>query len=296
MCALLSLCFIVTGCSALFNGKIYFSSNRFEGKDWRDNSGLCVLIGSGVKNLYRYLKSPCASFDGKKLIATTNEDNKTIVLVNLENASMKKYPMGRYAGSGNWFPNSSKIAYIASDGPVRNIYTYDFETGKEEKITNYTEEMRTIYSLSISPDGKNIVYDIRRTSKVGSGRFIKILNLKTNKEQILPFNGHHATWSPRGNTIALIGAHEEDGKSDRKILVRLYNVSKGTFKTLEKEGGEKAYLTTLDLVYSPDGRKIAYVRNEMNGRHTLWTMNSDGTNHRKILDDGYEILNINWSK
>ena len=65
-------------------------------------------------------------------------------------------------------------------------------------------------------------------------------------------------------------------------------------------------LDVFDLQYvrdpqiSPDGSQIVYVRTEMDimkdGRSsTLWTINSDGTNHQKLTSNNFNESNPRWS-
>lgn len=296
------LSIILTGCGSFFNGKIYFVSEEWKtGKTPQDNLGICVYDGHGVKKLYQGYTGASASPDGSKIIAHVINSNKEFVIIDPKNNVITKcqIPYETIIGT-RWFCDNKKIAYVGSDRAdmktaVYNIYTYDLKTKHVEKITSYTEINKNISSIALSPDDNYIAYTIQLGQDIWSGRIVKIINIKTKQEEDLPFSADGLTWSPDGKTIAMSGIYSYKGKKEFGNRVILYDIKSKTYKKLNKPGGEKAYMWESDLVYSPDGKKIAFVRNENNSIRTLCVMNSDGTNRKKIHSSRY-IAHVSWSK
>jgi Tol biopolymer transport system component len=87
------------------------------------------------------------------------------------------------------------------------------------------------------------------------------------------------TWSPDGKWVALQlwGGYEPDqghGAKATNLGIWALNLENGTYKKL----AEGAFSPD----WSPDGRKIAYDRRPSDGISTLWLMNADGSNERKL--------------
>ncbi len=288
---------ILSGCGMSSQGKIYFTSNEWSGgKTAQDNLGTCVYDDGRVKKLYRNYIAPSVSLDGSKLIATINFDRR-VAVVDFKNNSVKEYTIANNTIMGyNWFPGNKKVAYAGSDRTnikttVWNVCTFDLETEKIEKITSYTEINHTIRSIALSPDAKYIVYSFQLGQEAGTGQVVKIINIETKEEEELPFNANSLCWSPDGKTIAMQGIYKKEYGS--RIII--YDIKSKTYKKLDKPGGDKAYMWESDLAYSPDGKKIAFVRNENSGMRTLCVMNADGTNRQKIHSSRY-IASVSWSK
>jgi len=300
---------IMSGCGSAQNGKIYFMSNRFSGKIAKENTGTCVYENGKVMPLFRYYRCPGVSKDGRMLVALIANKRKTIAVADLQTNEVKEYPLANSsAGKYEWVPNdNNRFVYVGAEyegeeKPLRleeyiwNLYIFDLKTKKIEKITSYAEKGKRISSFSIAPDGKRIIYCIEKTPKAGSGVWVKISSLQTKEEEILPFISFEVAWSPNGNIIALQGIHVTDKKREGGSRIILYNIKTKEYKKLDKPGGDKAYLWESDLTYSPDGKKIAFIRHENNGRKTLWTMNADGTGRKIILNDGYYKGYLSWTK
>ncbi|RLV60816.1 amidohydrolase [Parashewanella curva] len=98
--------------------------------------------------------------------------------------------------------------------------------------------------------------------------------------QSVDINVNEGTWmnvsvSPDGNNIVF------------DLLGDIYQmpINGGKAKRLVK-----GIAWQMQPVYSPDGKSIAYTSDE-NGGDNIWVMDADGSNHRKVTDETFRLLN-----
>jgi len=291
----------VSGCGTkkISEEKIYFFSNRFGGKHYTENSGTCLFENGEVKRLFRHYWFPRATHDGTKLVAAVSGTKKTIAIVDLKTGIEKRKALEHSPQDFCWFSNDfSKLLYIGYDvvsekERIFNIYVHDLLTSNEDKLTNVKDVGSNIYSVSCSPDGKRIVYSVDKSRAYDSGRFVKIMDIETKTEQVIPFSAGNVAWSRNADIILLWGIYWDGDVRKFGSRTIVYNIKTKTYKKLEKP---EEYFMESDYAFSPDGKKLAYVRHENNGRKTLWTMNIDGTDRKRLLNDKYHISKLSWTK
>jgi len=291
----------LAGCGSNIKGKIYLSSGRFGeyGEPGESRRGICVYQNGRVKKLYRHYTKPAPTKDGKKMIAATMVENKIIVkLIDLMTGKIKDLEFPHSVSQFSWFPDNKKIAYIGGDvlnrfDYIANIYLMDLETMQEEQITFYKDINRRIFPMVVSPDGKHLLYSIAKGDTDDKLDVVKLINLETRTEETLPFSAGAFDWSPDGRKIVLYGIYSYKGENEYGPRTIIYDVATRKYTKLPRSTEDlgEAYYT-----FSPDGSKIAYIRHEKSGRQTMWTMNADGTNRKKILDDGYQLSYLTWTK
>jgi len=280
--------------------KIYCMTGFFDGKTANEKTGTSVFENGKIKNLYRYYKTPAITKDGKKLAAFHGERKDTLVVKNLETGVSGEYKINNISIMDfEWNPvNQNEIYYVGGDYDesqkkhLFNIYKYSLLEQKKVKITNLTILDRRISDFSISPDGKKIAYSV----SLPKHSAVKILNVESGEEKQIPFSTRNLDWSPDGKTIAISGIYYDSVRTEYGNRIIFYDVKADTYRQIEKPGGDKAYLWISDLEYSPDGKKIAFVRHENSGAKTLWVMNADGTNRKKIHPGGGYILDLSWTE
>ena len=271
-----------------------------QGESAEAELGTCVYNHGIIKPLFRYLLVPSGSHNGQKLVAYVY-NSKYIALVNLKNNQMQKFYLPNISINGFcWFPDDKKILYVGCEKVdnllyISNLCTFDFETKKTEKITSYTTPCR-IPSFALSPDGKRIVYGLITSDMPSSDMLVNIIDIDAKKEEVIPFHGFDFAWSPDGKTIAMYGRYSGNDRVENGGRIILYDVATKTYKRLDKPGGDNAYMRESNLSYSPDGKYIAFVRNENDSKRTLWMMDSDGTHRRLLIGNRRFILHVNWSR
>ena len=310
----LSVIFLLNGCgdngvrrNSDFKGKIYFKSNRFGGETYLDNTGTCYYDGRNVHKLYKDKWFPKISRNGEKLIScdliNRRMENGKFSIVDLLSKKNTNYVIPLVILRFEWMPDNKRIGVVGYDekdgkkNKLFNVYIFDSETSGLMKITNNTLPKVFIHSFSFSPDGKKVVYGIRRTQDPKDGQIVKILDIETGQEEEIPFSSGHVAWSPDGKTIAMAGTYyEPDGEMSAGSKLMFYNLEDGSYKVLPKDEGNGQYQWESKLCYSPDGEKLAFLRTEISGAKTLWMMDSDGTNREKLVYDGYQIGDLSWSE
>ena len=224
---------------------------------------------------------------------------RKIALINLENKKEEQHEVPFMPMKFNWFPDNKSIAIVGFEGsdawnPTENIYLYSTETHKITKISNYPEgEKNRIHSMCISDDGKSIIL-----ATSGSDRRIKVLklNIVTKGITTLPFVAFALASMPNRNTVAISGKEISDADRHVPCVIFLYDLDTGQYKKVNIAENLNDFQWIESMSFSPDGKKLAYVRVENPGAKTLWTMNIDGSNKRELISENYFITNLNWTE
>jgi len=109
---------------------------------------------------------PTFSPDGKNIVFEQKRGDKTDILImpaaggtpqQITDDSDQDWPH-------SWSPDGKKIAFAGLRDGVWNVWSVSAETGKEKKITPYTQMNHYVRYPSWSPDGKHIVYEFGETT------------------------------------------------------------------------------------------------------------------------------------
>ncbi len=291
---LLSIFF--SGCGSNIQGKVYFQSNRFplKDKDYSTKNGISVYRNGVVKNLYQGCASPAVTKNDDKLIAYVGKETGKIALFDTRKGSSEFIRIPLTALRFSWFPDNKRVAMAGHEKnkgykeQIYNIYILNTETGETENITDYEGNKRfVIYDVSVSRDGKLIAF----TCDEGERFSVKVINVEDKSIEGLPFSVGNVEWSPTSNILAMSGKPVEEKGTRTTVIIYDYETKK--YKKIPREDN---YQWVSEMSFSPDGKKLAYIRDENDGRKTLWTMNVDGTKRRQLIDGHYLIKSINWTE
>jgi Tol biopolymer transport system component len=200
---------------------------------------------------------------------------QTKIFVMNADGSGQRNLAGTLGGDGHpaWSPDGQQIAFSRTKASTRGLYVMSAEGSGQRRVT---QEAIHVWGASWSPDGRQLVF----SSGVGDpGNFnIYVVNVDGSGQQQLTNNrGQDPAWSPDGQTIA---------------FTRYVRAKVGGFHGWQKElhvmnadGSEQRKLTPLattgSYVWSPDGRRIAFVSNR-DGNHEVYVINIDGSGLRNL--------------
>lgn len=280
--------------------KFYFTANLWPGKTFKTNRGSCVYDGKKTSKLYRYQVLTRVTEDGKKLIAFTPDHGKEVELVDLETKEMKKYKFDTYPTRFRWFKDKRRVLYSGGDPGTgwdisENIYIFDTKTGKHEKITHHkTDEdgRHSMFDIDLSPDEKKVVFSGYKEKRDYTAR-VRILDLETGGEEALPLSATAVAWA-KDNTIIIYGIYNDyKGTVEGGSRFILYDP---VAKKITKFPRDKSISLLRSITSSPDGKRVAYIKNENNGSLTVRSMKNDGTDHRLEWVPKYYLRDLNWTR
>ena len=196
-------------------------------------------------------------------------------------------PDTRYPGlllfCGVWSPNGARLACegFGLDDPSRTgVYTLRAADGGDlQQVTS--DPTGDDCPSDYSPNGKRLV--VTRANETTYALYtVKVDG--TESRQITPdgmeFNFCNGNWSPQGNEI-VFSAHVPNGDYHSSIWV-VHSDGSGLrqLPIVGPCGGPFADPTTFGCfnpVWSPDGKKIAFGRNQDDAQRDLYTVNADGS-------------------
>ncbi len=188
------------------------------------------------------------------------------------------YNMGPNIDRSQISPDGQFTAYVAGEGNEKSIYVKD---NSGERAIEIFKGLKDVTSLRWSPNGNEIFFSaIDNNSSISSYIIPKL----GGKRRELKYIGY-GCWSPDGNLIA--------GFRPSMKSISIIN--------RETDEVEKTIELTMDIGWvwdidwSPNGDEILFLTSNDAHKYSLWTINSDGTQQQKILDEDRSIYSARWS-
>ena len=236
------------------------------------NQTTCITMripsggGDAVKLTDYFTQHARCSPDGKFLVFDA-EFGSVIQICSSEGGSPirivpESIPI-KHSGMPCWSPDGKFITFH-SNGV---IWTLELANGNFRKI--FEMDGKLVAPFDWTPDGKNIIADIRDTIDPGETDIWKIpLNANKDEAKQLTFlNGYQVepNISPDGSMIVFMSW------KDRKSSMSLFIIS--------SDGGEPVQITykqghEAEASWSPDGKKIAF-SSTRSGHWNIWVMEPD---------------------
>lgn len=189
-------------------------------------------------------------------------------------------------GMPSFAPVGNDVAFSwGGMGPTENLDVYRTTAGAPRRLTENPEPDRW---PAWSPDGKQILFfrggRVAGYYLVGADGGPERELVRVGEEPILN-GGRPHDWWPGGKRI-LYWEHEESGHR---------------LKSLDLRTGERKVMVTGEPyvqhpAVSPDGRWIAFVLGPGTFAHDLYVMRSDGSERRRLTEDGAWIGGITWTR
>jgi len=250
----------------------------------KDKYHLCreVLWSSnGEKIIYPRVNMPKKFISEVNLSEIEKREFSEVVMINLIEKSRIKLLKKKYFISDiSWFPNKEKI--IFKGGWRKNtIYSFDISQKKLKKLVDYRLIGENVYSLSLSSNGKNIVFQAHDES----GKYkIYIMNLKEKKVKRLTDNFPETiemlpVWSPVDNWIAFEEINPKNKNSNSYHLIVLINPNTKEYHKISLPKG-----ILIDKInFSPDRKKIIF--GTVPGENAdIFTIDIDGKNLKNLTN------------
>jgi len=172
--------------------------------------------------------------------------------------------------------NPSDFAAAAVSPP--RIYMLDMQTKEVAPLLADSQKLGT--DPHWSADGKWLAY--LAPDRGG----VVVFNLESGAETLYPtLTGEVGAWDTQRNVLMMSEAHELDSKQiDHLFLVDPVG------QTRRDMSGEASLVQDNAPAWSPDGKWIAFRRNELTGERQsltkqLWIMRADGTDARPLTGD-----------
>jgi dipeptidyl-peptidase-4 len=189
----------------------------------------------------------------------STKKNLTVELASVKNALIEPS-----ISEIEWSPDGSKITYFRKKGEDNQLFSFDIKTRKEHMLFDPTSEKFKLSSYEWSPKSDSIILQ--------SETDLWLFDVKSGKKKQLTKDGDEeecVAFSPAGDRIGFV----------KKNNLYTVNIDNGKIQQLTKDGSDKILNGKLDWVYeeelsirgtnrgyewSPDGKKIFYVRLDEN--------------------------------
>lgn len=234
------------------------------------------------------------SHDGKKIALTVFENgvHRLYVTDKTGGTPLLLASGSAYCGYAGWSPDDSKVLFMKGDAPTKwAIYVVDSD-GKNEK--RLTPGDRSLYPCWF-PDGKTIAFI---SAEVNDAGIYTMQADGSDRKMIAPRINFYTglSVSPAGDKICLttsgwemptnIWVMNADGSNLKNLIAGPDHFTENDEMWGESNGNP---------VWSPDGKKIAYV-SSVTSRSEIYVINSDGTNDRRLTNTGKFNSSPSWSK
>ncbi len=263
--------------------KIVFHSNRTGFSD-REGSNVQIFVIDLATNNVEQLTTgpgrhvdPVWSPDGSMIMYGVGDDEtRDLFVMNADGSDPRRLTNDDAANyHARWFPDSSGIIFDSNrdHDPAdritnREIYTMNLDGTGLTRLTNYSDWDTFAW---ISPDGSQIVWR-RVVENFDDSRNAEIFVMDRDGSNIrrltdTPAFDSYAVWSPDGESILFSSNRDEDHYEDFNMYL------------MNPDGSNLRKITeTIDEVeqirgrFSPDGKRIVYNRQYMDGRIEIHIM------------------------
>lgn len=230
---------------------------------------------------------PQVSFRGKIIFYSDLDGDEEIYLLT-KNRLEKLTDNNWNDECPKWSPDGKKIAFAADPQGKFEIYEMDVKSHTITQVTKGLQNPIGYAGHAWSPNGNKIAYTVERHRGIFKRNWLEEIDLRTKKtKKLLPdFSGHHGIpdYSPVEPLLSFTGKR-----------TRGWDAAMHNFQTNESyflaEGGKscRAY-------FSPDGKKLAFVSAEADGKTDIWLMNPDGSSKKRltVMEETHEYF-PSWS-
>ncbi len=201
---------------------------------------------------YAYVASP----DGTRLAYNT-EDVLTVASIDGTDARSLQVPEGLSGYGPRWSPDGTKLVYqqnkgAVDPGDVGNLFVEDLSSGRRTQLTHLELGSANWWFLSpsFSPDGRNVIFDMARSSFDSKTRDVWSVPVSGGESTLVLRNASFPMYFPDGSEIAFVSPLPSPALGGSSISIA---DAQGTRRTLVE-----ANIEIWAPQMSPDGSRIAY--------------------------------------
>lgn len=189
-------------------------------------------------------------------------------------------------------PDGRKLAFVwaKEDGGRQHIYIKELGNESLLRLTDLSDDE---YSPAWSPDGRQIAF--LSSSEAGLGLYIASLAAPRSvrkvyiPEETTRWDQGALSWSPDGKSFVLVDHMGAQPSSS------IYLIDVESMRAHAVTNSPPGWEGDLNPVYSPDGKKIAFLRASESWVVDLYWIPTSGGEPRQITHDDKTINGITWS-
>jgi len=215
------------------------------------------------------VRSPVWSPDGRRIAFVSRRDGKALYVMNADGSGLRIVARVDRLTTPAWSPDGREIVYGRN-----GVYVMNADGSGQRQLA------RRGSAPAWSPDGRRIAFVI--TGK------LYVVNADGSGHRTLPRlgrggGGASLAWSPDGRKLLLVVTSISAPGCGYCSRLWVLNADGSGLRDLTRNlGGSRGFgaWPASDAVWSPDGRKIAFVRS--NTRRGVYVVNAEGSGMRKL--------------
>jgi len=215
------------------------------------------------------VQSPVWSPDGRRIAFVSRRDGKALYVMNADGSGLRIVARVERLATPAWSPDGLRIAFERNG----QVYVMNADGNAQRRLT------RRGHAPAWSPDGRRIAFVITGKLYVvnadGSGH-------RTLTRRIGDGAANSLAWSPDGRKLLVLLEHGSAPLCAICDRVYVLNADGSGLRDLTRKlgGSQPGPGPASDPVWSPDGRRIAFVR--LNTRHGVYVANVGGSEMRNL--------------
>jgi len=221
------------------------------------------------------VQSPAWSPDGRRIAFVSRRDGKALYVMNADGSGLRIVARVNQLAAPAWSPDGRRIAFQGGrDRQSLTLYVVNADGSGQRTLA------RRGNAPAWSPDGRRIAFVI-------TGKLYVVNADGSGHRTLTPRIGDGAAaslaWSPDGRKLLVLLEHGSAPLCAICDRVYVLNADGSGLRDLTRKLGMSrgpGAGPASDPVWSPDGRKIAFVR--LNTRHGVYVINADGSAVRNL--------------